>query len=323
MQVSERNGSWWAALRARNNALGVISSADLATAAAMAEEGYVVAMRYGLLTWAYQFAHVALTNAFDRGDWDAWIAETRELDAPGFYGAWRLVEVAVRDALRGNDQEARELIASAPQLVGDASSQGASGQAGALAMIELAAGRLAGGDRGSPSRMGSHRRSRWGGQCWCGCRRWRKSVRIGLARRSLAFNAFDRRGRQTDGQRSALTALLAVLENDWPTARSEYAAAKPISPRPAHCGRWPCSTWASPRAGRGTCPRPRDALDPRASSSPVSVPNHSWIATRRRWLKRNDPRAPRPRPCRTPRGRRRPRSFANSRSSSPPNITRK
>ena len=225
MQVSERNGNWWAALRARNNALGVVSSEDLGAAAAMIEEGYVIAMRYGLLTWAYQFAHVGLTNAFDRGDWDKWVAQTEELSAPGFYGAWRLLEAAIRSAMRGFDQDARDQLARGTELVGEGSSQGASGVSGTQALIEMAAGRWS--EAITAARLGWVHIDSVDGAVTAGSAAAIGANQADWAREALlAFNSFERRGRQADGQRNALSALLAVLESDWPTARSEYAAAK-------------------------------------------------------------------------------------------------
>ena len=225
MQVAERNGNWWAALRARNNALGVVASDDLSAAAGMIREGYDVAMRYGLMTWAYQFAHVGLTTEFSRGDWDAWGTETAELNAPGFYGAWSLIETALREALQGRYDEARQKLDRGAELIGDASTQGVSGLASSKAGIELAVGHWS--EAIAAARGG-----------WVHIDGVDSAVNFGMAiaaganepewaREALvAFNSFEQRGRQADGQRSALRAVTAMLEGDWQTARSEYLAAR-------------------------------------------------------------------------------------------------
>ena len=123
IKVADRLGYHTAALRARNNILGVTAEADLADVLRVVEEGYEIADRYGLRTWILQFAHVALETAFEMGDWESWVEETTELHATGFYGAWRLALGGLRDAFRGDLEASRDAFARADEMVGDTSSQ--------------------------------------------------------------------------------------------------------------------------------------------------------------------------------------------------------
>jgi len=225
MQVAERGGDTWAALRARNNALGVISSEDNAAAASLLSEGYAIAMRHGLMTWASQFAHGALSNAFERGDWEAWIKETTALDAPGFYAGWRLVEQAVRDAFRGRLAEARQKFAQASESAGTKSTQATTALAGVEALLAFAA-------QDWEDVLPAARRA------WVmldgadlaviqGFAAAAAADRPEWARESLeAFDKFERRGRLVEATRAALIAIVAMLEERWPEARAAYLDAR-------------------------------------------------------------------------------------------------
>jgi class 3 adenylate cyclase len=225
MQVAERNGDTWAALRARNNALGVVSADDLSAAAEMLSHGYAIAMRHGLMTWAYQLAHGGLTNEFERGNWDAWIDETNELDAPGFYAAWRLLEQAVRDALRGDLAQARQKLAEAAKLAGTDSTQAVTALANGEALLSFAAQDWEG--------AASAARSAWDmvdGVDFAVIHAAAAAAaadRADWAREALAaFDRFDRRGRQIGGLHLGLQATVAMLEGRWPEARTAYLDAR-------------------------------------------------------------------------------------------------
>ena len=143
MQVAERLGLIFGALRARNNLLHIVGSDDVAAGRALVREGYSLAERYGMRTWSYQFAHIALSDAFEAGNWDAWLDETAALEAPGFYAAWRLLDVAQRSAFRGNLDEAWAEVARGKELAGTTSTQAITAIAATEAGIHLAAGDLA------------------------------------------------------------------------------------------------------------------------------------------------------------------------------------
>ena len=225
IDVAERSGRIWSALRARNNLLGVVSGDDMAAAGALLADSYTIAERYGLRTWAYQFAHAALTNAFERGDWEAWVDQAKALDATGFYGAWRILENAERAGYRGNSEEAEEQLAIAKGMLGTGSSQGVTGTAGVEAGIRLTAGDMPG--------VLPHARRAWAHQDSADY-----AVIVAMAA-AVAANETDwareartalrsvvRRGRQADGQRATADTAVAILEERWSDARSDYLAAR-------------------------------------------------------------------------------------------------
>jgi class 3 adenylate cyclase/tetratricopeptide (TPR) repeat protein len=225
MQVADRTGDTWVALRARNNVLGVVSAEDLAAAAALAAEGYTTAMRHGLLTWAYQFAHVSLSLAFERGDWDAWVEEADALDAPGFFGAWRVLEEGVRDALRGRTAEARRKLAEGGESAGTESTQAETGIAGIEALFAFA-------QQDWEAVMPAARRA-WvitegaDSAIVVAAATAAAANRTDWAREAMAvFDGLDRRGRQAAGTGAGLRATLAMLEGRWPDARREYLEAR-------------------------------------------------------------------------------------------------
>ena len=52
IQIAERSGDTWLALRARNNVLGAVSGEDALAAQQMTAEGYAIALRHGITTWS-------------------------------------------------------------------------------------------------------------------------------------------------------------------------------------------------------------------------------------------------------------------------------
>ena len=182
-------------------------------------------MRHGLLTWAYQFAHVSLSTETERGNWTAWVVETNELDASGFYGGWRINEQAARDAIRGKVAQARADLARGVDVVGTDSSQANSSFAAVEALIELVAGNW-------PAAMALTRRS------WVnadnadfpmntGALAATAANRPDWARETLAqFDSFVRRGTLISGLRALHLTTVALLEGRWVDARSAYLDAR-------------------------------------------------------------------------------------------------
>jgi class 3 adenylate cyclase len=225
MYVAQHHGYISAALRARNNLLGVISSDDVEAAAQVLTEGYSIAERHGMRRWTYQFAHAALTQSFELGAWDAWIDVVDELDAPGFYGAWRTIERAIRLAFRGRLDEAYAAAAEARRLAGTTSSQAVAALAGSEATIHVAAGD-------------------WKAVMPLARSGWEHvdavdysalaAVVAGVAANEISWvrEAVDalagivRSGRAADGQRASFACALAMLEGRWSDARDSYLAAQ-------------------------------------------------------------------------------------------------
>jgi len=225
MQMAERNGDTWLALRARNNALGAASGEDALVAAQLVADGYAIAERHGIMTWAYQFAHLGISGSLETGDWDRWTDTVEEMDAPGFYGGWRMAETAVRLAYRGRMDEARTLAAEARALTGTESTQATSGMYATQAIIEFAAGNW--------SRMFDFAQQSWtiadsfdysagpvaAGISASGNPEW---ARAELA----AFSQFARRGTQQRATRAHLEAVVAMLEGRWSDARASFRDAE-------------------------------------------------------------------------------------------------
>jgi class 3 adenylate cyclase/tetratricopeptide (TPR) repeat protein len=225
MQVAEHNGLIAAALRARNNLLGIVSSDDSAAAAQLLSDGYDIAMRYGFITWAYQFAHSALDATFETGDWDAWTERARELDASGFYGGWREVSDAMRLSMRGRMEDARAKLSKARALVGTTSTQAVTGMAGVESGIEFASGNweavLPAARKGwvhsdtadypiviAAATAAAANRPDWATEA------------------AAAYGAIERRGVQVDGVRGFLATVVAMLGGKWQEARASYLAAR-------------------------------------------------------------------------------------------------
>ncbi len=225
IQVAERHGDTWSALRAMNNALGVIAAESGRAADEMMRNGYDIALRHGLLTWGAQFVGAAMTNAFEMGDWDAWLDEASDLGAPGFYAAWLLVETAGRDAMRGRIEEARIEVAKAKEMVGTASTQANAAMSASDAQVDFAAGdwsRAMNGARESwiIAEAGDFTMAMVAASAVAANQPdW---IREALA----ALLRLERGGRQIDGLRSGMQAALAMLEGRWTDARGSYGDAQ-------------------------------------------------------------------------------------------------
>jgi hypothetical protein len=182
-------------------------------------------MRHGLVTWAYQFAHVGRTHSFELGDWEAWAAETAELDAPGFYAAWRVLEDAQRAVLRGRVAEGRQKLALATELVGTESSQGVAGIDTINSIFAFAtqdweslmpAARRAFTmfDTAEPAAIHAAVGAAATNQPdWC-----REAL--------IALDSQHRSGVHIDAVVAGIRATLALLEGRWVDARSDYLEAR-------------------------------------------------------------------------------------------------
>jgi len=225
MEVAERAGDTWAALRARNNVLGVVTSDDVRAGLDLSVEGYEMATRYGLTTWAHQFLGTAITGAFDCGDWDAWIDTASALDMPGFYAAWLAIEKATRAAFRGRLDDARSLVDEAAELVGDTSSQAIAGVSFARALVELAMGRPEEAMVAVRPAFDSSDGIEWSmvlvGTLGAAADRpdWAREV-MGVYQRA------QRHGRYAEALIAAQEAIIAATEQRWPEARAAYAIAR-------------------------------------------------------------------------------------------------
>jgi hypothetical protein len=102
--VADRVGNIFAALRARNNLLGVLEPVDLEATLALTREIYDVAQRFGQRTWVQQAISSGSASSFDAGDWDAWVLEMADEEpmAAELYRHWFHCEQAIRMAYRGD-----------------------------------------------------------------------------------------------------------------------------------------------------------------------------------------------------------------------------
>jgi hypothetical protein len=223
IELADRMGFVFPALRARNNILSSVRS--LGEAQGIIDEGYEMAARFGQGTWSYQFAHVSLSNAFERGEWDYGIERAEGLDAPGFYASWLLMEKALRAAFRGDIEYGRALHAKAKEDAGSDSSQAIMAQATVEAAIDLAAGEMAAVLPLARPSLASHESA--------------DAAAVTIAAAAVAMNepswvretrdvilAFDRRGPLAEGQIHGLETALALCEGRWSDARRSYLLAK-------------------------------------------------------------------------------------------------
>ncbi len=140
--VAQRQGNFQAELRARNNLMAALSAEDQRLALANAREGYELASRLGERTWIGQFLGVLLSTSLDLGDLDSWVDEATEItgEMSGFYHDWTLAERATRQALRGQIDEARDLLARSREGLSAESNQAQAWYAGAEAVQRIASG---------------------------------------------------------------------------------------------------------------------------------------------------------------------------------------
>jgi tetratricopeptide (TPR) repeat protein len=222
IEIADRMGNTFAALRARNNLLSAID--DLAAAYELIEQGYEMADRFGQRTWLYQFGLVSLTNSFDRGDWDTGITRAQALDAPGFYAAWLQFETGVRAAFRGDLDFARAAIQRGRRLAGTTSSQALASSSSTEGAVYLAAGDF---QQIMPlAREGWEHFDSGDGAALLGMGAAVAMNRSDWATEALdAFVKLGRRGRLAEGQTAALQASAALTEARWTDARQKYLQA--------------------------------------------------------------------------------------------------
>ena len=224
IQVADATGEVFTSLRARNNLLSSIDGFDVAHQ--VIEEGYEIAERYGQRTWQYQFAHVALTNSFDRGNWDYGLERAEALDAPtGFYPSFLASEKAVRAAFRGDIEFARMELQRGQQLAGTASSQAAYAASAVTAAINLAAGDMAAVMPAARDGWSHFDTADAAIQYAASAAAAANELNWAVDARD-AMLALGRAGRLADGQVAALDTVVALTDGRWSDARSSYARAR-------------------------------------------------------------------------------------------------
>jgi class 3 adenylate cyclase/tetratricopeptide (TPR) repeat protein len=133
-----------AALRGRNNLLGVSGNESLEATAALIRETHDLARRYGHRTSLGQALGTGADTSFEMGDWDEWMDEMREemTDDSTFYGLWRQYEEARLRAFRGEADAALEFYReSATTELTQASAQALAANASSTAEALIALGR--------------------------------------------------------------------------------------------------------------------------------------------------------------------------------------
>ncbi len=218
-EIADRLGFVFTALRARNNILTFLDNFDAAHE--LIDEGYAMAERYGQQVWAYQFAHLALANSFERGDWDEGMARVEALDAPGFYGAWFQGEKALRAAFRGDIDSARDAVKRGGELAGTDSSQSVASGRVIQATIDFANADFA--------RVMPLVRAGWSHPDLADpAIMIAMGVAVAANEASWAVEARDaflsltRRGTLADGQLGAVETCVELTAARWSEARSEY-----------------------------------------------------------------------------------------------------
>ena len=225
IQVAERTGDMWAALRARNNLLGAVAGDNVVDAIEMVTEGVRISLRTGNLTWAYQFGMVLLDHRFELGDWDTGLEEMKALDPPGFYGAWLLLAQAGRDVFRGHIDGARTELADARELVGRDSSQGLAGAGVTAALLEFATGDWSAAI--GPAREACKNIDAIDmGATLVAATAVAANEPVWAREAFVAFDSFEERGILVEASRQWLECAVSMLNEDWPTARSAYLSAR-------------------------------------------------------------------------------------------------
>ena len=224
MEVADRLGLASAGLRALNNLLSVVQLTDLAEVQRLLDQGFATAQRFGMRGWAVQLSHTALSNAFEMGDWDAWVEETAALEPESFYRGWHLVELAVRSAFRGDSGLAHDRFAEARELAEADSSQAIAGFGQVAATIAVAEGDW---EQVMPgARVGwGHYDSTIASVAWAvvaavatGQHDWVDEAVIQLGPEWL--------GRYPDGVRAFGRTAVALIEERWSDARTGYSAGR-------------------------------------------------------------------------------------------------
>jgi len=225
--VADRMGDTYAALRTRNNLLGVLGPTDLEATLALTREMYDIAQRFGQRTWVQQAIGTGASSSFDAGNWDDWIPEMvdEEPMAAELYRHWFGSERAIRMAYRGHVADAipilEEALASTAVL---SSVQATVGIRVSLAAIRMLEGRWAEAFEGT--------REGWGlTEAAAGS--------IGLAMLAAVAGGDRERLREAvaaaeglEDQQPISVAVrqmggvcLALLDGRWSDARTGYAAA--------------------------------------------------------------------------------------------------
>ena len=165
-----------------------------------------------------------MDSSFELGDWDSWTAVVEEMDAPGFYGGWRMAERSSRNAFRGRIDQARADLSGARALTGEESTQASAGMDAGESIVEFGARNW--------QRMFEVAQRSWiladsfdyaagvvaAGISASGNAEW---ARLQLD----TFAKFIRRGTQQRGMRATLETIVAMLEGRWSDARTSFREA--------------------------------------------------------------------------------------------------
>jgi hypothetical protein len=120
IDLADRSGLVFSALRARNNLAGSLQFRDLAESDRLFREGYEMATRYGHRPFMYQFLYTLADNAVRLGNLDEWTSEIQSLqenESPTpFYQAGFEGTQAFREDLRGDYARADEMLARSAEL---------------------------------------------------------------------------------------------------------------------------------------------------------------------------------------------------------------
>ena len=231
IQTADASGHTFAALRARNNLLGNLESVKADSE--LIEEGYEIAERHGQRTWMYQFAHVAVGNSFERGDWDFGVERAEALEAPGFYKSWLVAEMAIRAAFRGEGDFARSELTRAAEIAGSDSSQALSNLQESRSALSLAAGDmtavLAGADEGLLTYENAE--LTLAGAMAAAAALNDAPVVLNVRE---AYLKLERPALKTEAHIAALETVAAMAEGRWSDARSRFAVASRLLAETSH-----------------------------------------------------------------------------------------
>jgi class 3 adenylate cyclase/tetratricopeptide (TPR) repeat protein len=224
--TAERLGLIGAALRARNNLLGLLALIDLREANETIEQGFALAERFGQKGSALHFALLGYSSAFERGDWEAWRQETADFEPEGFYKAWRDQELARRAAFRAQDVMPEEVLSDADRVIGGSSSQAAASRGEFSAGFHVARGKW---DLVMPqARIGwSHLDSAMPSIAWA------TVAGIGAAEPGWIDEAVAQfegvwAGPYLAGIRGVAATGAALLDGRWADARTSYLSARHV-----------------------------------------------------------------------------------------------
>ncbi|MGI8703147.1 MAG: hypothetical protein ACR2JZ_01395, partial [Candidatus Limnocylindrales bacterium] len=232
IELAERHELAHEQLRARNNLAGPGWQDRPDEALRMAAESFELARRYGETIWMYQFAGLSTAAAFERGDWERWLAIDAELmtrsDVPPFYATWFVSVSSQVAAFQGREHEAESGLRESRRLAGQvASAMLLAAQHHGRALHTLAAGRWSEAV-GEGLEAAANSNFAVAGRAIAG----RAAVAGGLMEQAEEMAsawraaAADAHGAYAEALQGWLRAGVLALRGDVAAARLEYLAAK-------------------------------------------------------------------------------------------------